>query len=347
MLTFSFCVFGEENCSTLDLHANNDSPFNKIPTYDQDGSGLCYAFATSQLIDYYRIKNNDHSYDLTNPVYAAWSTYYENSKERESLSGGFSNDIITALKANGVCSNREIKNRLALLAKTNKLTEAQILHFIETMFKHYHGVYGAENLETLKAAKKEMLTKNRLTCEQIEELTNVFVANHYLGIAPTVILSEIFKDCTKRKINLPSFTRTHFGTDATVKSMIEESLNKELPAQVDLCSKIFRVPPNENYRGLSPTLFLPRTSNLTNKNDCGLHAVLVTGRTKINGQCHYQIRNSYGSFWYPPHATSCSCFLKNGAYKTFCQKGEGLEYVACWFKEQDIVPNVGGVGVFN
>ncbi len=102
-----------ESCPSVDLNAGANSPFKQIPIYDQDGVGLCYAYAAAQMVDYYRIKNGDKGYGLTSPLYTSWATYYKSRTilKSDSLNtgGGYAESAVHAIKKSGSVASKKLK----------------------------------------------------------------------------------------------------------------------------------------------------------------------------------------------------------------------------------------------
>lgn len=345
ILLFSSILWAGEDCSSVDLNAGSNSPFKKIPIYDQDGVGLCYAYAAAQMVDYYRIKNGDTSYGLTNPLYTSWATYYKSRSliKFDSLdNGGYSDTAVDALREVGTCGQEDVEKRLASLKNEANLTDAEFLFFLETMYKHFNGLFssGSWNL-----ALRDLKDGTSLVCKtKAKNLKSELDKSKLFAVAPTLVLENLFKGCKSKKVNVPALDNFSFGSDDKMKVALNGSLKKGLPAQIGICAEFFNNPNYRGLRGFSPPLL--RSSNGNAKRDCGAHAVVVSAQAKIAGECHYQLRNSWGAQWYPYGATSCACITRNGKYKAQCARGEGREYVGCWFKQKTVLPNTGDVNVF-
>jgi hypothetical protein len=66
-------------CEEVNLYNLPDSPLRKMPIYDQDGDGLCYAYTAAQLIDFHKIRENpDHT--LTSAHWLAFAHKQWNHK---------------------------------------------------------------------------------------------------------------------------------------------------------------------------------------------------------------------------------------------------------------------------
>lgn len=139
-------------CSDVNLYNTPESPLRKIPIYDQDGDGLCYAYTAAQMIDYYNLKKNpDHK--LTSSHWLAFAHKYKNHKHMSKFINrvtsprrvvgiaepnqlGYS-DINLALKDIkdvGVCDQEVVQAGIAKFKKTNKLNDDEFLY----LFNIFH-----------------------------------------------------------------------------------------------------------------------------------------------------------------------------------------------------------------
>ncbi len=332
-------IINAEECSTIDLNESKSSPFNKIPIYDQDGVGLCYSYAAVQMVDYYRLLKGQKNVELTNPLYAAWLSVFKDPKILKNLDlkgGGYVEDVVSALKKHGACSDKDTKKALLSLMKASGKSEAEILNFLQLMFKGQFSLIDEKSKQRLfNRLENEM----GLNCSQFNATVDLLKIKKILGLYPSYILEGFLKDCRTSEINVPNLVKYNIGSDEKFKKIIDQSFERKLPPQVSInCSEeFFSTPAKDNGRNIL---------GLRISQSCGMHAVVLAGRKKINNECSYMIRNSYGAFWYPKGASSCACKLKNGNYKSHCQKGEGMEYLGCWFKSTDLMKSLGDISVF-
>lgn len=333
------------DCENVDLNKDKDSPFRKIPIYDQDGVGLCNSYATAQVIDYYRFSHGDKSYDLTNPVYAAWVTYYQDPTyfKKDSLNkGGLQKSVADALRKNGVCSNAEVQQKLKGMSQLGGgLTEPEILNFLETMYKHFHGIFSSKNWSE---ALNEVADRSHITCQQQKNFIRALQQEGLFAVAPTVVLQDMFKGCRPHKVNVPEMTSYTVGTDQTMGKMVTSSFKKKQPVAASVCASAFEDPGYRGLKGDLPPLSRGTVGNA--KSDCGPHAVVFSGQASISGTCHYLIRNSHGARWRPAGATGCACMTNSGQYKQLCSDKEAAELVGCWFQRKAMLANTWSVDVF-
>lgn len=86
--------------------------FIDMPAYDQGRTGTCYAFAATQLVDYWRQSRGfmpDPRISLASPIHMAM-VYKTAQKELGDLDGGLIFDAVMGVKKYGICP-KEVVNR--------------------------------------------------------------------------------------------------------------------------------------------------------------------------------------------------------------------------------------------
>ncbi|QDK36763.1 C1 family peptidase [Bdellovibrio sp. NC01] len=331
------------DCGDMDLNQGANSPFNKIPVYDQDGTGICYAYTTAQMTDYYRFKKGDTSYDLTNPVYAAYDTYgTKNPFKANSLYAGVATDVNDAIRAKGVCSDKEVKARLAEYMKVSGGSEAEVLHFLETV---YQNLNPKSNKTDWTKVSSVMTSTTGVSCKQQEQLKSVALKRNVMGASAPAVLQNLFKNCKTHPVKVPDIEVFQFGSDVNMKRAMDKGLNQTMPAQLMVCANLFT---DKSYKGVvKKSQNSQRDAMDGTRPDCEAHSILVTGRKSINGQCSYLVRNSWGTNWKPKGAKACACRTWSGQYKQICSNPDEVdEYVGCWYGASELTANTGSVGVF-
>jgi hypothetical protein len=334
----------DSDCPSSDLNAPDQSPFRSLPVYDQDGTATCYAHAAVEMVDYWRLQHGAKSTELINPVYAAWVDHYENRNiflAEKTTSAGHCSDAIDALKSQGYCKNSQVEACLAEYKKQGPFSDAELVHFLETIYDNYT-IYTAENSynRAVRLTKKDSWVGGRC-----DSLAATLKTKDLMGVSATQIMADLFSNCKpKQKLtNIPKPRDYNDWTDEAINGRIDTALNHKSPVAISMCSKVFSDP--THYRGLigdSGTFssFLTRNASANIKDDCGGHAVLITGRAKINGVCKYMVRNSWGAFWKGARGTQCACISDTGQYQEVCNSSHPREYVGCWFNKQDLIPNI-------
>ncbi len=332
------------DCPDSDLNASDKSPLRSMPVYDQDGTGTCYAHAAAEMVDFWRLQHGTQSTELINPVYAAWVDHYENRNiflTEKTTSAGHCSEAIDSLKSQGYCKNSQVEACLAEYKKKGPFSDAELVHFLETIYENYT-IYTKENSydRAVRLTKKDPWVGGKC-----DSLATTLKTKDLLGVSATQLMSDLFANCKPKQSlsNIPNPHDYNDWTDQDITGRIDTALNNKAPVAISMCSKVFDDP--KHYRGLigdSGTFsnFYTRDSSSNIKKDCGSHAVLITGRAKIDGVCKYMIRNSWGAFWKGARGTQCACISEAGQYQEVCYSSHPQEYVGCWYSKQDLIPNI-------
>jgi len=102
----------EDNWLRLRNQARQTKRFIDMPAYDQGKTGLCYAYSSVQLVDYWRQSRGfmpDERIAYSSPIYMAMG-YKIAWKQSSSLNIGFMLYAINAMKKYGLCP-REVVNQ--------------------------------------------------------------------------------------------------------------------------------------------------------------------------------------------------------------------------------------------
>ncbi len=125
-----------QSCPTKNLLTEKESPFNTIPVYNQDGSGTCYAYSASQLANYYLLKNKKTTTLQYHPLWVALK--YAQDVKNKSITGGVADVAIASIGDDPSCSYSSISSSLQKMAKDHKMTDHEIIGFIETYSAEYN-----------------------------------------------------------------------------------------------------------------------------------------------------------------------------------------------------------------
>ena len=124
-----------QDCVDKNLVKAKNSPFNIIPAYNQDGTGTCYAFAASQLANYYLIKEKNYKKLSVHPLWAAL-TYSEASHDK-TIKSGLTDGALRELSKSQICDYSLISKSLQKFTKENTLSDHEVMAFIETYGNSY------------------------------------------------------------------------------------------------------------------------------------------------------------------------------------------------------------------
>lgn len=116
------------DCSPVNLITEVDSPFSKIPVYDQKDSNICYAFAAAQMMDFHLIKNGAEK----RSVHPAWlALNYALGRNRKGLNIGHTKDSIERLSEVNNCDYDRVSSALTDWAGSTEISESKIIASIE------------------------------------------------------------------------------------------------------------------------------------------------------------------------------------------------------------------------
>lgn len=85
----------------------------------------------------------------------------------------------------------------------------------------------------------------------------------------------------------------------TLLNHLQRSLNEKTISGVNYCANVYY----QNSESMNKRRFNDSTSNDNKVKECGYHASLVVGREWRKGQCHFRIKNSWGSTYRPINST--------------------------------------------
>ncbi len=366
------------DCVNRNLETTTGNPMQSIPTYDQDGTGMCYAYAASQMMNCYLMEKNRSTSLRVHPATAAvrFTAAYD---KQETLNGGFIDKAINATRAEFNYSYSSVAQNLTETAKNTAVPEAEVLHFIETLGKAMTNPTirdQASLLSSKQAAANGSFAGplynywNNLTStafnsikpdawcskEDIASLKSFALsapASSSLDIAFLTIFEEKHKSAKPLSSEMPAAKHLTgmSASEATIKETIRAHFAAKAtrPLGLSFCSKVIS---DGTYRGLSGTgssrKIIPKDKN--GGKDCGPHAVLISGIRNNGGRCEYLIRNSWGTAFRSNSRLSCVC--KNTATKAYSEcPGNGLKdgknipnranlkIVSCWIPEAEVAPN--------
>jgi hypothetical protein len=126
------------------------------------------------------------------------------------------------------------------------------------------------------------------------------------------VAKEVAKICNGKLRQLPEDAECEkkmLPSKDYVNDIFDENPNR--PVGISYCSSLL-TQPNDGSSGSS---FFGRASNLAKKNlngSCNPHASVLIGRKKINGKCHFLLRNSWGTGCKKYKISKIDCDAKSG-----------------------------------
>lgn len=134
------------DCQPVNLYNQENSPLRKMPIYDQDGDGLCYAYTTAQMVDYYNLRLNPE-HKLTSANWVAFAHKYRNKSimrktfnritsprrmfgiaEPKRLGYSDINVAIKDLATVGVCDQETVQKGIESFKRSGKLNDDEFLY---------------------------------------------------------------------------------------------------------------------------------------------------------------------------------------------------------------------------
>lgn len=357
-LGFLFLIFisttaPAQNCSPINLVTEDNSPFQKIPVYDQDGTGMCYAYTAAQMLDYQLIKRGEKKRTV-HPAYMGlmYTGYAKTNRLRE----GAAIYALLQLIEKGNCSYDQVSAGIQNWANAAKVTEVEILSVVDRY---------SEKLETLQASNRSIsyADKRRALEEAASEngpwacttdstWLNLLPKLDVLGVinSPKMLESLLLTECRSKTQVKGLYPRVHdIHNDQQVAGDISNHLkNTRAPVGIAYCSAFWKNPSSDGIpeNQSSRALFLdPQKGDPVAKKSCEAHESIIVGQQLKGGKCSYLIRNSWGSGWTEENKQwKCLCkHIFDGSFVDDCsyQKHNTGEYTVegCWVSQDVISKN--------
>jgi len=353
-----------------------ESPFRKIPQYDQGPTGMCYSYAGAVLLNYHLLKQNPEA-QIVDPIYmAVQSRLGEDGKIKEGVEGvdgGFIVDAINGTRKHGGCSKDLTWEALREIRKIAPyfVAEEAVLVVLDKVLKDLRDSQNVEG-PPLYACSTDPLYLLILDFVEKKGL------RYKLAIEA---IREIFSKCLSQPIlvgNLPEAKLSRQFTTEALRARLDSTLKDGFPMALSIASTVFSRPSDRCIE--VDTKSNLREVKLTKHHKCRAagkgkhfkHAIVVAGQKKVNGKCHLLVRNSWGSAWGPKNEETgkpfhCACEQYIGSldatpiYHSICPVSGGIDpkeaanpnlpvsqrsvYFkrGCWIPKEDLIANTAGV----
>lgn len=332
-LLFSFPVLGQD-CASLNLLTAKDSPFNKLPVYDQDGIGICYAYTASQLADYYLIQNGGER-----SVHPLWGALKLSEADKKStISIGHTDLALKQIIKKGNCHYNKISGTLSEWASKANIRESDVISLIEIF---------ASKLKVQQDAKSSPLAE-----DEVEDVINAALNGQKNYCSPGATLEQLIPElkslsvmssremlsqlilpaCQKpEKIKLPgvAYYSKKSGQE-NLRELKKQLINRATPVSINYCSEV---------------LYKPAFSG-GDRTRCSMHASLIVGMRKDENKCQLLLRNTWGT-GFGTHTDNWKCLCKKrdtGEMVDDCTASthnNGMYTVeACWIDSDAIERNI-------
>lgn len=315
-----------------------------MPVLNQQGNGMCYAYAAAQLANYQLIKSGSASSPEVDPAWTAL-LYAEVSNERD-FRGGITATALNALAARNNCDGDILRSAISARARIAGVTEAKFLKFIDDYAKSLRGQSGSANERRLRAINEAGAMNPQCPLANWRRVGGLpeFFQNDSASILGHLLASA----CSERnlkKLNLPRLQTMRQGDDSEFEEEIHAALTRGNPVAATFCSwatdRPHTTPPR--YVTTGPRRY---RQSLVDEKTCGTHIALFVGQKTIRGECNFLYRNSRGTSWYKDirHLT-CLCrdqrtdqTVDDCRYSTHNTPRYQVE--ACWVPRSTLVPNI-------
>ncbi len=341
------------DCTPMNLITEEKSPFAKIPVYDQDGIGICYAYVAAQLVDYHMVKNgNERS---VHPLWAALK--YAESIKQDKISSGITFNAIEEMIKAGNCRYDTISSAIKVWADKANVQDVDVMDLIEKFAPKIKNLYDTKRktdptaeptAEEIDLVINEAIEAHRPWCSPgatwealMPELRNLSVLSSR-KILTDLVLPVCGSNLQKLNIPKPKYFTTEVDTEWG--PTIERKLNTlKAPISVSYCSKVLYEPDFDGIERKTPT------QASKNADNCGGHESLIVGKKKVGNSCQFLLRNSWGN-GFSSSTEKWKCLCKNretGAMVDDCSNdthNNGKFTVeGCWIDGSKLSKNIFGM----
>lgn len=339
-------------CTYRNLYEEHSSPLHEIPIYDQRESGLCYAYTTSQLTEFYLRKTRQWNTDAhVDPLWVAIA--YKGGHTRgirilgNQLDGGFFNTAFRDLEALGICDPAVLESSITDYKQGSKLDNPDFFLIFEMiwdlrakradLFPADAPNFSAILKELAKIAEFRTIRDRidaqsrygRDTAAQFERdmqslvqiIAKVPAANVAKSLKIKYLRNVVLGACRGKSLlkpELPDAITMGLGWESNrvLKNGMDRMLDapETLPVGIGYCWNIFEDDPTLRQAAERRNGIFPRILKAVIPS-CGAHYSVVVGRRKaLGGSCQYLIRNTYGQdFWTKRY--ECLCEKSPGRYE--------------------------------
>lgn len=164
LLFFLICfnVFAAD-CAPVNLITEPDSPFRKIPVYNQGQLNICYAYSAAQILDWYQLKNGATKRN----VHPAWAALqYALTRNKTKLEIGHPKEAMESIRSSLNCDYDAVEAALKSLGHGE--SELKVLLSIER--GTFRSPAGSSPVGTLKEALETHCSPEKRTFVMVPEV---------------------------------------------------------------------------------------------------------------------------------------------------------------------------------
>lgn len=163
LLIFCFNAIADE-CAPVNLITEPNSPFQKIPVYNQGSLNICYAYSAAQILDWYQMKNGATKRN----VHPAWAALqYALVRNRKKLEIGHPKEAMESMRTALNCDYEAVESALKSLGNPDE-SELKVLISIER--GTFRSPAGLTPVETLKEALQKHCPPEKRTFVMVPEI---------------------------------------------------------------------------------------------------------------------------------------------------------------------------------
>lgn len=350
----------------------------KVPVVDQDGTGDCYSFATTQAIEIHNRLNGAKK--GCEQLHWAWGS--AKSKRFSSIpdkifdaletkingGGGYPANVYKVALEHGFCPHQDVSRAFARYRKDLGMSDAEIMAFFYKLH-HFNDQEGYNFRRSVTAAYKRTISDRGVNFSEISCPDQVFkIAEElrYVNFGPAILKSawgkledDMERACgergkcgivpmknTRSKVTQVSlnYTKTFNDKDKLDNLILENLCGSEIPRPMVLgyCSQMF-----ETGEG---RMVYDKNGDLVRESfqGCGGHAAVIAGYREHPKTALKQIliRNSYGAS-FKPSSDDCECRSDKGT-SVSCSSIKGApslknETVGCWYPLSQVMESAMGI----
>jgi len=348
-LIFIQFSFAAGPCANVNLISEVNSPFNKIPVYDQDGSGTCFAYAASQLLEYDQMKSGGQS----RKYHPAWlALNHAMKKNQSSLKAGTTGETIAALKNAPACDYDVVSNSLKKIVDKANITESEFISIVDKYAQNLQQRFGKLSKEERSKLTNDDLylgledTMKQQSCStEFQSMSAIYAAllPFRMMDASSIMAGILLIDCGTNydRVSIPKVSETTFSSNLAYGEKISNVLtNNKSPLVFSHCGLFWGSP---ELTGIVNEV--SRDIKEPDDKTCGAHESIIVGQRPVGQKCEYLVRNTWGNGWSKKNSNwKCFCrhkytneFVEECSEKTHPSKNYSVE--GCWVDENIITRN--------
>lgn len=165
ILLFCFNAFAEDSdCAPVNLITEENSPFQKIPVYNQGALNICYAYSAAQILDWYQIKNGATKRN----VHPAWAALqYALVRNRTRIEIGHPKETMESMRTALNCDYEAVEAALKSIGGEHQSEVATLLSIERGS---YRSPASLTPVDTLKEALEKHCAPEKRTFVMVPEV---------------------------------------------------------------------------------------------------------------------------------------------------------------------------------